>query len=80
MTLRTSVGLAMEDDSTPETTPQNTLITMVSSAREDTGYTFSQRTHMRKHTHTHTHALKPHEDFILPIQAILNGNIETVFR
>lgn len=30
-TFSTSVGLASVDDSTPDTTPQNTLITMVSS-------------------------------------------------
>lgn len=33
-TLSTSVGFAKEDDKTPDTTPQNTLITIVSSEEE----------------------------------------------
>lgn len=32
-TLRTSVGLARQEDMTPDTTPQNTLMTIVSSAQ-----------------------------------------------
>lgn len=35
LTLSTSVGFAKEDDKTPDTTPQNTLITMVSSEKKD---------------------------------------------
>lgn len=34
LTLSTSVGFAKEDDKTPDTTPQNTLITMVSSEKK----------------------------------------------
>lgn len=34
LTLSTSVGFAKEDDKTPDTTPQNTLITMVSSGKK----------------------------------------------
>lgn len=37
VTLRTSVGLAREEDRTPDTTPQNTLMTIVSSDVKDTG-------------------------------------------
>lgn len=33
LTLRTSVGLAKQEDMTPETTPQNTLMTIVSSVQ-----------------------------------------------
>lgn len=36
-TLSTSVGLAMVEDMTPERTPQITLVSKVSSAREDGG-------------------------------------------
>lgn len=36
LTLRTSVGLARDDDRTPDTTPQKTLMTMVSSDRQHT--------------------------------------------
>lgn len=35
-TLRTSVGLAREEDRTPDTTPQKTLMTMVSSVSKET--------------------------------------------
>lgn len=33
LTLRTSVGLARQEDMTPDTTPQNTLMTIVSSVQ-----------------------------------------------
>lgn len=34
-TFSTSVGLANEDDKTPDTTPQKTLMTMVSSEKKN---------------------------------------------
>ncbi len=49
------MGFAREEDRTPDTTPQKTLMTMVSSVGKET------RNYINKYTHTHTYTQHTHQ-------------------